>query len=135
IGRTEHRLFLLGAGAGLDAAIVDVVHRTRGKKLNFFSYVWPAIATILRYAYPHIAVTVDGEKICDDAQYVIVGNCSWSAGAFCATPRATLNDGLLDVCILKKLGIFKIIWLILLAQLPGFAERKAVVYRQGKHVE
>ncbi len=41
-GRAGERLFLLGAGAGLDAAIVEVVHRNRGAKLSFLSYVWPA---------------------------------------------------------------------------------------------
>jgi len=135
VGRSGERLFLLGAGAGLDAAIVEVVHRNRGAKLSFASYVWPAVRTILSYAYPRITVTVDGEKICDDAHYVIVGNCQWSAGVFRATPEARIDDGLLDVCILRRLGVLKILWLILLAQFPGFAGRRAVQYRQGRHVE
>lgn len=133
-GRADDRLFLLGAGAGLDAAIVAVVHRNRGARLSFLSYVWPAVKTILSYSYPKITVEVDGQTLCDDAHYVIVGNCSWSAGVFRATPKALLDDGLLDVCILRKLSIPRILWLILLAQLPGLAERKAVLYRQGSEV-
>ena len=134
-GHAGDRLFLLGAGAGLDAAIVEVVHATRGKRLSFLSYVWPTVKTILGYGYPHISVEVDGETVCTDAHYVIVGNCSWSAGVFRATPKASLDDGLLDVCILRDLSILKILWLILLAQLPGFAERRAVTYRQGREVK
>ena len=133
-GRNGGRLFLLGAGAGLDAAIVEVVHANRGARLSFASYVWPTVRTILRYTYPPIAVEIDGETVCDDAHYVIVGNCSWSAGVFRATPNALLDDGLLDVCILRNLGVARILWLILLAQLPGFADRAAVVYRQGRTV-
>jgi YegS/Rv2252/BmrU family lipid kinase len=133
-GRMGDRLFLLGTGAGLDAAIVEVVHRSRGARLSFLSYVWPAVKTILTYGYPRITVQVDGQKLCDDAQYVIVGNCSWSAGVFRATPKASLDDGLLDVCILRNLGVFKILWLIALAQLPNFAERRAVMYRQGREI-
>jgi len=133
-GRAGERLFLLGVGAGLDAAIVEVVHANRGAKLSFLSYVWPAVKTILTYRYPHIAVEIDGERVCDDAHYVIVGNCSWSAGVFRATPKARLDDGLLDVCILRNLGIAKILWLILLAQLPNFADRRSVLYRQGREV-
>lgn len=133
-GHAGERLFLLGAGAGLDAAIVEVVHATRGKQLSFLSYVWPAVKTILSYEYPRITVEVDGETICADAHYVIVGNCRWSAGVFRATPKASLDDGLLDVCILRNLSIGKILWLIFLAQLPGFADRRAVTYRQGLEV-
>ncbi|MDZ4861494.1 MAG: diacylglycerol kinase family lipid kinase, partial [Candidatus Hydrogenedentes bacterium] len=134
-GRSADRLFLLGAGAGLDAAIVEVVHRKRGAKLNFLSYVWPAVRVILGYHYPRITVIVDGEEICNDAHYVIVGNCQWSAGVFRATPNARIDDGMLDVCILRRLGIAKILWLILLAQFSGFAERSAVIYRQGTTIE
>lgn len=134
-GRAGERIFLLGAGAGLDAAIVEIVHGSRGKKLSFLSYVWPTIRTIFTYAFQPITVSIDGETVCHDAHYVIVGNCSWSAGVFKATPKARLDDGLLDICILRNLGVLKILWLILLAQLPGFAERRAVVYRQGRKVE
>ncbi len=134
-GHAGDRLFLLGAGAGLDAAIVEVVHATRGKRLSFMSYVWPTIKTVLGYSYPRIAVEVDGETVCADAHYVIVGNCSWSAGVFRATPKASLDDGLLDVCILRNLSILKILWLIVIAQLPGFADRRVVTYRQGREVK
>jgi YegS/Rv2252/BmrU family lipid kinase len=133
-GRAGEHLFLLGAGAGLDAAIVEVVHGNRGARLSFLSYVWPAVKTILTYTYPRITVEVDGQTICDDAHYVIVGNCSWSAGVFQATPKALIDDGLLDVCSLRKLSIAKILWLILLVQLPGLEDRKAVIYRQGSDV-
>ncbi|NUM53785.1 MAG: diacylglycerol kinase family lipid kinase [Candidatus Hydrogenedentes bacterium] len=133
-GRIGDRIFLLGAGAGLDAAIVEIVHKNRGKRLSFLSYVWPAVKAILTYDYPRITVTVDGETVCDDAHYVIVGNCSWSAGVFRATPKALLDDGLLDVCILRNLNVAKILWLIVLAVLPGFADRKSVMYRQGRDV-
>ena len=133
-GRAGERLFLLGAGAGLDAAIVEVVHKNRWAKLSFLSYVWPAVKTILTYPYPHITVEIDGQTVCTDAHYAIVGNCSWSAGVFRATPKALLDDGLLDVCILRNLSISKILWLILLAQLHGFAERSAVMYRQGREI-
>ncbi|MBX7257883.1 MAG: diacylglycerol kinase family lipid kinase [Candidatus Hydrogenedentes bacterium] len=134
VGRAGERLFLLGTGAGLDAAIVEVVHGNRGAKLSFLSYVWPAVKTILTYRYPRITVEVDGETVSSDAHYVIVGNCSWSAGVFQATPKALPDDGLLDVCIIPKLSIAKILWLLILVQLPGLADRKAIIYRQGKTV-
>lgn len=133
-GRLGDRIFLLGAGAGLDAAIVEIVHANRGRRLSFLSYVWPTVKAILTYNYPPITVVVDGETVCGDAHYVIVGNCSWSAGVFRATPKAKLDDGVLDVCILRNLNVARILWLILLAMLPGFADRKPVMYRQGRHV-
>lgn len=134
-GRCGDRLFLLGGGAGLDAEVVARIHANRGRKLSYAAYVVPTVKALFTYGYPRIRVTVDGVEVCDDGEYVIVANCRNSAGVFTATPKAKIDDGLLDVCIVKDLSILKVGWLIVLSMLPGFADRRAITYRQGRHVE
>lgn len=134
-GCCGERLFLLGCGAGLDAEVVARIHASRGRKLSYAAYVVPTVKTLFTYDYPKIRVAVDGQEVCVDGEYVIVANCRNSAGVFTATPKAKIDDGLLDVCIVKDLSVLKVGWLIVLSMLPGFADRRAVTYRQGRHVE
>jgi diacylglycerol kinase family enzyme len=134
-GLRNGRRFMLGAGAGLDAAVAEAVSARRGKKSSLWKWVGPSVRTCLRYPFPPIRVTVDGEVLSEAAQYAIVGNCRYSAGIFPATPRARIDDGLLDVCLFHDLSVVKIAWLAVLLWRPSFIERKDVIYRQGKHVE
>jgi YegS/Rv2252/BmrU family lipid kinase len=133
-GLRNGRRFLLGAGAGLDAAVAEAVSRVRGKKSSFWKWVGPSIRTALSYAFPAIRVTVDGEVVSETAQYAVVGNCRYSAGVFPVTPRARIDDGLLDVCLFHDLNAVKLAWLAALVRNPSFIERKDIVYRQGKRI-
>jgi len=133
-GRCEGKRFLLGVGAGLDAAVVEEVHRTRGRRLSYAGYIRPVIRVLWRYAFPTMRVEVDGATLCDDAQYAVVGNCRFSAGVFALTPLARLDDGLLDVCAFRELNVLRLARLALASGRPGFAARKDIQYRQGRHV-
>lgn len=133
-GLAGGRRFLLGAGAGLDAAVAARVHARRGAVCSYWHWVWPAISTILTYAYPRIRVIVDGEVLCEDAQYAIAGNCVYSAGFFPATRRARIDDGLLDVCAVGRLGPFRIAGLAVRVWGRRFPEKRDVHYRQGRRI-
>lgn len=135
VGVHAGRRFLLGAGAGLDAAIVSRVMSNRAKKSSLWRWVWPTISTCFSYGFPRFRVVVDGERVCDDAQYVVVGNCRFSAGVFRATPRAKIDDGLLDVCILRKLNWVKLARHAAFARTNRFLRHPDVLYFQGKRVE
>ncbi|MEK7794838.1 MAG: diacylglycerol kinase family protein [Candidatus Hydrogenedentota bacterium] len=135
VGMHAGRRFLLGAGAGLDAAIVSRVMANRAKKSSLWRWVWPTISTCFTYGFPKMQVHVDGELVSDEGQYALVGNCRFSAGVFRATPRAKIDDGLLDVCILRKLNWVKLMRHALLAPTNRFLRHPDVLYFQGKRVE
>ena len=126
--------FLLGAGAGLDAAIVAKVEAGRKRTSSLLKWVGPSISTVLSYQYPKIRAIVDGEVLTESAEYAIVGNCVMSAAVFPATPRARTDDGLLDVCLLHRLNAWKCATLAVSVFSPRFTERKDVVYRQGARI-
>ena len=73
--------FLLGAGAGLDAAITAKVKSGRGKTSSVWIWVRPAIETILTYRYPEVRVTVDGTAIGYLYNFVHAGRvCNYQSG-------------------------------------------------------
>ena len=135
IGLHGDRRFLLGAGAGVDAAITKAVQEQRGRKSSLIHWVGPALKTLARYRYPKIAVYVDGEELASAADYVIVGNCRFSAGIFPATPHADTGDGKLDICALSGLSLPRLGWLMARVWHPTFVERPWIAYRQGHEVE
>jgi diacylglycerol kinase family enzyme len=134
IGLQGERRFLLGAGAGLDAAVTKAVQESRGRKSSLLKWALPAIRVVFAYTYPGIRVTVDGEVIAEGASYVIIGNCRFSAGVFPATPRADTADGLLDVCAFSSLSIPRLLWLVLNVWRPTFVNRHWIAYRQGREI-
>lgn len=134
LGLAQGRRFLLGAGAGLDAAITAKVKRLRGRTSSLWIWVRPAIETILTYRYPEVRVTVDGKVLSAHAQYAIVGNCIYSAGVFPSTPLARTDDGLLDVCLIHNITPLKCVAMAMHVWYPSFIERADVSYAQGKEV-
>jgi YegS/Rv2252/BmrU family lipid kinase len=134
IGLHGERRFLLGAGAGLDAAVTRAVEELRGQRSSLAKWVLPALKMVARYSYPGIRVAVDGEVIAEGAGYVIVGNCRNSAGIFPATPRAELSDGLLDVCAFTGLSLPRLAWLLVNVWRPGYIEQPWIAYRQGRDI-
>ena len=135
VGIAKGRRFLLGAGAGLDAAVAQVVSERRGRSSSYLKWVGPIVSTAFTYSYPEIRVVVDGKEVSGTAQYAIVGNCRYSAGVFIATPKAKIDDGLLDVCLMHNLNPLRLARLALQLRHARFLERDDVVYVQGKHVE
>ena len=133
-GLRDGRRFLLGAGAGLDAAVTKRVMSRRGKKSSYLRWIWPTIATVFQYRFPKMAVEVDGQRVMEDAQYAIVGNCVYSAGLFPATPKAKVNDGLLDVCLFRNLSYLRMLKLPIVVWRPSFIEHKDVYYGQSRQV-
>lgn len=134
-GIRDGRRFMLGAGAGLDAAIAEAVSEQRGRKSNLIKWVWPSIKTSLRYTFPAFRVVADGELLCEAGQYAIIGNCRYSAGVFPLTPEAKIDDGLLDICIFQNLNALRLIGLLPTVWNGRHIRRKDVIYKQFQSLE
>jgi len=112
------------------------VHENRGaRKVRVSSYVLPTARIILGSKLSKIRVAVDGKLIAEDGEYVMVGNCRKSSGAFSTTPEARIDDGLLDVCVLRDFRVVHTLAMLTAVMRTGFARRKDVRYCQGRTVE
>lgn len=135
IGVVNGRRFLLGIGAGLDAAVVRrVAEKTSGLR-GLRRWIVPAVKGVLNFNHAPIRIRVNGEVVTEDATYAIVGNCRYSAGVFPTTPRASIADGLLDCCAMHRLSVLKLAAIAVAVWGPGFTARRDIVYRQGAEIE
>ena len=123
--RVEDTLCLNLVSGGFDAAICALMPRY--KRLPFVS---GSAAYLLALAHGFFAspglcceVEADGEKIAKrDYLFAVAANGRCYGGGFCAAPRASLSDGLLDLVLVPKLPRLKMLGMI-------------GDYRQGKHLD
>lgn len=131
-GQANGRRFLLGIGAGLDAAIAKQVAAQKNGPRGLIRWITPAVRSVFHFNHAPVRVTVDGEIVSESTTYAIVANCRFSAGVFPVTRRAHIDDGQLDLCAMHRLSVPKLALLAAAVWSPGFPNRKDVVYRQGR---
>ena len=106
VGEVSGRYFLLWAGIGLDAAIVESISLTDKKALGSWAYVLPALGTARRYSSTDICLNTDGKVIKVSTPLIVVSNIQLYGGLLAIGAKARVNDGKLDVCVFKGDGFF-----------------------------
>ena len=101
LGRAGDRYFLLMAGVGFDAAVTAEVRSDEKRRLGVFAYLWRALNLAWGFRGTPARVVVDGKVVRGRVLMVVLGNSQLYGGVVKITARASLDDGLLDVCIIK----------------------------------
>jgi YegS/Rv2252/BmrU family lipid kinase len=109
----EGRYFVNGVGIGFDTKVG--LEAAKMKRVHSaLSYVFGAIITLVRYEpSPTLEVRYDDKVHTLDAILVSVMNGRRMGGTFIMGPRAILNDGALDICLVTHRGRLAIAQIIL----------------------
>ena len=92
--------FMVMAGMGLDAAIMEGVNEETKKKVGWFAYVFSALRSLM-HPPTRIDISIDGQEFTRHrARTVVVGNVGYLQAGMPLLPDARIDDGLLDVVIL-----------------------------------
>jgi diacylglycerol kinase family enzyme len=89
------------AGVGFDAAVTAKVRAHEKRRLGVFAYIFRALDLARRFRGIRMRIVVDGKALRTRALMVVLGNSQLYGGFIKITGRASLDDGLLDVCIIK----------------------------------
>ena len=113
LGCVNGRYFLMMVGIGLDGRITEAVEKKPLKRLGILGYF--LAATWLGPGYPGFPVTlhINENAVQIRALQIFIGNTQLYAGAFKFTWQAKCDDGLLDLCIVRKrgpLGRLVVLW-------------------------
>jgi diacylglycerol kinase (ATP) len=101
------RYFLLMAGIGFDAAVTAGVNSAEKKYLGAIAYVKQAFQIIHQYQGSHLTIYLDDKKVRGRILMAVVGNSQLYGGVIKFTLNAVVDDGLLDVCIVKGRSMLK----------------------------
>jgi len=96
----EDATFLVMAGMGFDAAIMEGVNEDFKAKVGWLAYVWSALKSLM---FPAIRVEIsidDGEFTKHRARTIVIGNVGNLQGGMPLLPNATIDDGEVDVVLL-----------------------------------
>ncbi len=96
----EDATFLVMAGMGFDAAIMEGVNEDFKKKVGWLAYVWSALKSLMFPAI-RVEVSVDGGEFTRHrARTVVIGNVGYLQAGMPLIPEAAIDDGELDVVLL-----------------------------------
>jgi YegS/Rv2252/BmrU family lipid kinase len=108
-GSVNGKIFLNGMGLGFDAQVAAENYTEPGKvkKGGAYKYIWHIIKTLLFYKEKRMVVTLGQAKSETDCFINTISIGRRFAGGFFLTPQAIANDGLLDVCSIKRLNLIQ----------------------------
>ena len=125
IMRIDDRYSMNVVGFGFDAAVLETMERVRRKPIigGRNAYTTGIIKALFTAMKNDCTVFVDGEQI-NDGKYLLctVANGKYVGGAFCCAPNSKNDDGLLEVCLVRPISVFKFLKLI-------------NVYSEGSHLD
>lgn len=106
VGFVNNRYFINNLGVGLDARIVYIADRLKNIK-NRVKYLVSALTTLLNFPAFNVKIESKDYKFSGHVLGISVGNGKFHGGLFSLTPRARIDDGLLDICVIKKISMLK----------------------------
>lgn len=105
VGMAGNRHFLLMAGIGFDAAVTAMVNSDEKKRLGAIAYVKQAMQIAWNFRGVRLKLKIDGKRVHGRILMVVIGNSQLYGGVLKFTAHATIDDGLLDVCVIKGEGM------------------------------
>jgi diacylglycerol kinase (ATP) len=118
---TERRHYVNIAGAGFDSEVNETANDVRVRIGATGTYVVSILKTLAKFEPAGFRVELDDEVLELSAMLVVVANSVSYGGGMRVTPRASVVDGVLDLCIVEAMTI------------PAFLRAFPRVFR-GTHV-
>jgi len=133
LGVANGRRFVLMAGVGFDAGVVENVDLSLKRKIGRGAYFLTILNNWLRFENRRYKVTVDGETRI--AASAIISRARYYGGTYVVSPKASLDRDTMEVCLFLKPGRWRalrqMVWLALgrLEKLPD------VEWLSGRSIE
>ena len=136
-GSVNGMIFLNGMGLGFDAQVAAENYTVPGKvkKGGKHKYIWHIVKTILFFKEKRMKMISDQSTSETDCFINTISIGRRFAGGFFLTPKAIANDGLLDVCSIKKLNLFQRFSIFLKVPKGEHINDKKVNYYQTSGLE
>lgn len=104
VGRINGRVFLNNVGIGFDAQVGIEAQKVRWLRGQAVYLAALARNMLLSYRTPTVRVYLDDQQIEQSITLLNIGNGRCSGGGFWLTPHAQVDDGWLDICLVRGLS-------------------------------
>ncbi len=127
-GRANDRVFLNVAGIGFDVDVLLATLRHKQRFRGMLPYMLGIFDALAHMRTLHMTIQANGETFREDTLLIGVGNGQYFGGGMRAVPTADPFDGLFDVYVVRKVGVFRFLTL-----LPAFVKGKHAQKRCVRH--
>ena len=128
------RFCVNSCGLGFEAQVTKnsrSIQRLKGLPL----YLLALGKALAEHNCPNLTITLEnGEVIAGERLLVSVGNGVSAGGGFFLTPDAVPDDGLIDLCVVEKMGRIKLLGLLPLSLKGTHTTRREVEMRRTRSV-
>ena len=135
LGLAGDRHFLLMAGIGFDASIVQRVSPRLKRWSGALAYAVPTFERAFGHRSISTELIVDQDTLGTPLYWLLLGNTRNYGGVLNLTHQAKANDGLLDILLLQHGGLPRLAWLALWALLRRHQDRAEVLYRTASSID
>lgn len=107
----HYRYMANGSGVGFDAAVAIKYNKLKenGRSGNWL-YLYSLVKIFLTYKSKKFKIVVDGELFSNEPLLsASVGICKFSGGGMQQLPIAKIDDGLMDITVIKRMNKLRII--------------------------
>lgn len=109
VGMVNESYFLNVAGLGFDVEVLQQTDRYKNRFTAKNSYIMGLIHAISHLKAYNITMKYNDKVITKPAFIASFGNGQFIGGGMHAHPKADISDGLLDICMIEKLKLIKVI--------------------------
>jgi diacylglycerol kinase (ATP) len=121
------------AGMGFDAHIAEVF--SHNKKRGFITYIKSAFVEINKYQSQLYHLEIDGKKYDRTAFMLSFANSSQYGNDAHISPHASVQDGLLDVCVITKFPVWRLIEMGIRMMTKSVDKIKYLEILRGKQIK
>lgn len=114
VGICNGRFFLNGVGVGFDGAVTRAMVENSSTNKGHLSYWGQVLKLLFNYKAPQLHITSEAHSFNEEAFLATVGNGTTFGGGFKLTPYAKTDDGMLDLCVIKKAAVTQRIFRMLM---------------------
>ena len=107
--RAGERFFINVATGGIGAEISAANDEEMKSRWGKLSYLRAYLEVARNFDVQEVRLTLDGEERLVRAVNIAIGNCRYTGGGWLAAPKASPEDGLLDVVVIEDGGIEEIL--------------------------
>lgn len=104
VGKVNDHYFFSNVGVGIDATIIKKYESY--SKRTLFSYVLASIASSIQFNPMETILSFNNHIVNTNAFMIFISNSNEMGYGMSLTPKASLNDGLLDLVVISKLNLF-----------------------------
>ena len=131
-GTLNGKPFFNMAGMGFDAHISEVF--SHNKKRGFISYIKSSIKEVSNYKPQQYHIEIDGKVYEREAFMLSFANSSQYGNDAHISPNASVQDGLLDVCVIKQFHLWRFFEMGIRMITKSVDKTKYVEIIRGKHI-